>query len=279
MRAAGWGVAVWTGEDGSAERNPPTLPDFLARDARWLAGNLQYVHLLCAPGFRPMGRWQLLQAILLFSGAPLYVAMLVLIAVAVALRETAEVPGGRVAGLALAWALALYSPKLLGYLLVLLSPPERARYGGGWRFGLGAIAEMVFTLLLDAPAQLSKTLALARVLAGQRTGWGAQNREMRAITWREAATGFWPHTAFGVAVFAALAAGSWRAACWAALFAGGLLAAIPFCVLTANPRFSRWLRRHGVAAIPEERPPGSGTRLGAAEGGELGSQQVATATE
>ena len=31
-----------------------------------------------------------------------------------------------------------------------------------------------------------------------------------------------------------------------------LLTAIPFCVLTADPRVSAWLRRHRVAAIPEE---------------------------
>ena len=34
--------------------------------------------------------------------------------------------------------------------------------------------------------------------------------------------------------------------------AGGLLAAIPLCVLTADPRFGRWLREHRIAAIPEE---------------------------
>jgi membrane glycosyltransferase len=63
---------------------------------------------------------------------------------------------------------------------------------------------------------------------------------------------FWPHTLFGAAVFAALAAGSRGAALWAAPFAGGLLTAIPFCVLTADPRISAFLRRHRVAAVPEE---------------------------
>jgi len=252
LRAAGFGVCVWAGEDGSAEKNPPALPEFLHRDARWLAGNLQYRHLVAAPGFRPMGRWQLLQAILLFAGAPLYVAMLVLVAVAVALGETAEVPGRRVAALALAWALVLYAPKLLGYARVLLSPTERVGYGGGRRFAAGALAEIVFTLLLDAPAQLSKTFSLLRVLTGGRAAWAPQNRGARGVSWREAGRQFWPHTLFGCLVFAALGSGSWGAALWAAPFAGGLLTAIPFCVLTADPRVSRWLRRRGVAAVPEE---------------------------
>jgi membrane glycosyltransferase len=39
---------------------------------------------------------------------------------------------------------------------------------------------------------------------------------------------------------------------WALPFAGGLLVAIPFCVVTADPGFSAWLRRHGIAAVPEE---------------------------
>jgi membrane glycosyltransferase len=257
LRAAGWGVCVWADEAGSAERNPPAFPEFLARDGRWLAGNLQYGRLLLAPGFAPMGRWQLLQAILLFVGAPLYVAMLLLVAVAVARGETAEVPQGRVAALALAWTLTLYAPKLLGYAQVLLSRSERARYGGLARFALGAATEIAFTLLLDAPAQLSKTFALIRVGAGARAGWAPQNRGARGVSWGEAARLFWPHTLVGIGVFSALAAGSWGAALWAAPFAGGLLTAIPFCVLTADPGVSRWLRRHRVAATPEElvRPP------------------------
>ena len=83
MRAAGLGrVRLGRGGGQSTEATPPALPEFLRRDSRWLAGNLQYRHLLFRPGFRPMGRWQLVQAILLFAAAPLYVAMLALAAVA-----------------------------------------------------------------------------------------------------------------------------------------------------------------------------------------------------
>jgi membrane glycosyltransferase len=252
LRAAGWGVWMWADESGSAERNPPTLPEFLARDSRWLAGNLQYFHLLAAPGFRPMGRWQLVQAILLFLGAPLYVAMFLLASISVALGETATVPQNRIAALVVAWSLALYAPKLLGYLRVLISPSQRARYGGGLRFAAGAVAELAFTLLLDAPMQVSKTLAFARVLAGARPSWAPQQRGERRVGWREAARLFWPHTLLGALAFTALAIGSWGAALWAAPFAGGLLTAIPFCVWTASPGFSRLLQRHRIAAIPEE---------------------------
>jgi membrane glycosyltransferase len=209
-----------------------------------------------------MGRWQLLQAILLFAGAPLYLAMLCLIAIAVALGETRSVPFGRTLALALAWCLVLYGPKLLGYAQVLLSATERARYGGAARFAVGAASEIVFTLLLDAPATVSKTIALVRVLRGAPLRWAPQNREERGVSWREAFDQFWPHTLFGVCVFAALLHGSSGAALWAAPFAGGLLVAIPFCVLTADPRVSRWLRERGVAAVPEEIAAGDPYRRG-----------------
>ena len=85
--AAGWGVCIWADEAGSLEANPPALPEFLHRDARWLAGNLQYRYLIGAPGLRPMGRWQLVQAILLFAGAPLYTAMLALASISALSRR------------------------------------------------------------------------------------------------------------------------------------------------------------------------------------------------
>ena len=256
MRAAGWRVCVWAGEDGSQEANPPALPEFLHRDSRWLAGNLQYWHLLRLPGFRWMGRWQLVQAIMMFLGAPLYVAVLLLAAFLAATGEADAVPRGALAAMAAAWIFALYCPKLLGYLEILLFPARRARYGGGWRFGLGAALEFVFMLLMDAVAQVHKTLAILRLALGRKAGWLPQNRSDRGVGWGEASRMFWPHTLVGLVVFAAFASAGWGTVLWALPFAGGLLLAIPFCVVTADPGVSGWLRRHGVAAVPEERIPG-----------------------
>ncbi|WP_264716473.1 glucans biosynthesis glucosyltransferase MdoH [Limobrevibacterium gyesilva] len=252
LRAAGWGVCVWADDDGSLEANPPALPEFLHRDARWLAGNLQYRHLLVMPGLRPMGRWQLMQAILLFAGAPLYNAMLALAAIAAATGDTADFPRGRLLALALAWTLILYAPKLLGYAETLIFRARSARYGGRARFAAGAAAEFAFTLLLDALSYPTKTLAMLRLALGARPGWLPQNRSDRGVGWAEAARMFWPHTLFGTAVFALLAWSSWPMALWALPFAGGLLVSVPFCVATSDPRLSAWLRRRRIAATPEE---------------------------
>jgi membrane glycosyltransferase len=254
LRAAGWGVAVLPAEDGSFEENPPALPEFLRRDTRWLAGNFQYRHLLLQPGLRPMGRWQLAQAILLFAGAPFQLGLLALLAGLIAARTLVPVSTRYAAALAFAWVLGAYAPKLLGYAQVMMSAPLRARSGGARRFVVGAAAEFGFSLLLDPIVQVSRTLAMLR---GGRGRWAVQNRVGRRVGWAEAARRFWPHTLLGLALFAALAAGSWRAAIWLLPFAGGLPGAIPFAVLTAAPRFSAWLRRHRIAATPEELQPAS----------------------
>ena len=248
LRAAGWGVRVLPCEDGSAERNPPALPDFLRRELRWLRGNMQYLHLLRL-SLRPMGRWQLLQAVLLFSGAPLYLLFLLAAAAAAATDAASPFPARAALSLTLAWLAALYAPKLLGYLAVALSPGERARYGGGVRFAAGAAAEFCFTLLLDAISMVAKTQAMLHL---DGVAWTAQNRHDRSVGWREAARLYWPQTALGVLVFACFAQAGWLACLWAAPLAGGLLLAIPFSVLTADPRLGRSMRRLRFIAAPEE---------------------------
>jgi membrane glycosyltransferase len=252
LRGAGWGVRVLPNEDGSGEANPPALPEFLRRELRWLAGNMQYWHLLRLPGLRSMGRWQLVQAIMLFAGTPLYLLFLLAAAAAAATDRTSDFPTAPAFALTAAWLSALYAPKLLGYAEVALSPDKRRRYGGLARLGAGAVAEIGFTLLLDAISAMAKTGAILRLACGIRPGWTQQNRSERSVTWGEAIRLLWPQTVLGTLAFAGFATASWTATLWALPLAGGLLAAIPLCVLTADPRFGRWLRAHQIAAIPEE---------------------------
>jgi membrane glycosyltransferase len=240
LRHYGWKVCVWAAEEGSMEGNPPAMPEFLARDARWLAGNLQYWHLLRLPGFRAMGRWQLVQAMLMFAGAPCYTALLPL---AVLAQITA--PPLLLTGLLVAWVLTLYAPKLSGYAQVLLTPGLARRYGGRLRFALGALMEFGFSLLLDAVSQASTSWGMIRLAFGRKAGWLPQNRADRGVAAREAIGLFWPHSVFGLFVSVALGPASLP---WTA----GLVLAVPFCVLTADPVVSAWLRRLGIAATPEE---------------------------
>ena len=252
VRAAGWGVRVLVAEDGSREANPTTLPEFLRRDARWLAGNLQYRHLLMQPGLRAMGRWQLMQAILLFTGAPFALVFLAGAVWAAATDRASPFPAGPALALTAAWLAALYAPKLLGYVQVLALSAERARYGGLGRVLAGIATETLFTLLLDPVAQISKVGAMLRVLTGRGIGWPPQDRMASGVPWRVATGAFLPHTLVGVATLLGFAQAGILTLLWSLPFVGGLVVAIPFCVATADPGFGRWLRRYGVAAMPEE---------------------------
>ena len=252
LRGAGWGVRVLPEEDGSREANPPALPEFLRRELRWLAGNMQDRHLLRLPGLRPMGRWQLVQAILLFAGTPLYLVFLLAAATAAATDPVSSFPAHWALVLSLAWPGALYSPKLLGYAAVMLMPAKYTRYGGPARFAFGAGAEFAFTLLMDAISAVAKAAAMLRLAFGASAPWKPQNRDDRGVGWLEAARLLWLQTLLGVVVFAGFADAGWVAALWATPFAGGLLVAIPFCVWTANARVGQWMHDHRIAAIPEE---------------------------
>ncbi len=252
LAGAGWGVRLLAEEDGSFEANPPALPEFTRRELRWLAGNLEYRFLLAMPGLRPMGRWQLVQAILLFGCTPFYLAILIAAAFAAATDRSSPFPADRVLTVMLAWAGAIYAPKLLGYAQVLMAQDQRARYGGSARVLGGMAAETVFTLLMDAISVVSKTATTARLLLGMRPAWLPQNRSDRGVSWSEAARLLWPHTTIGVLAFTAFAQAGWQTVLWAAPLASGLVLAIPFCVLTANPGIGAWLWRHHVAATPEE---------------------------
>jgi membrane glycosyltransferase len=252
LQAAGWAVRCLPAEDGSLESNPPAMPEFMRRDERWGAGNMQYWHLLRLPDFTAMGRLQLLQAILLFLGAPAYVLILLLAAFNAASGGGAATPMGALALAVSAQWLCYFAPKLSGYAQVLLRPEVAAPYGGRAAFARGAAAEILFMQAFEPLSALNKAMFLATLPFGRRTGWLPQNRRERGIAWGDAARLLWPHTAMGAALTLAFAATSLPALLVALPFTAGMILAVPLCVWTADPRVSDWLRARGVAATPEE---------------------------
>ena len=65
----------------------------------------------------------------------------------------------------------------------------------------------------------------------------------------------WPQTVLGASWAAILATSAPAMMPWAAPILGGLILAVPFCVLTAHPVFGRMLRWLGLCTIPEEFAP------------------------
>ncbi|MGG5888821.1 glucans biosynthesis glucosyltransferase MdoH [Falsiroseomonas sp. HC035] len=252
LQAAGWAVRCLPAEDGSLEANPPAMPEFLRRDERWGAGNMQYFHLLRLPAFTALGRLQLVQAILLFLGAPLYALALALAAVNAVTGGGADTPMGALALAVLAHWLCYFAPKLAGYAQALVQRQVAETYGGRAAFARGALTEILFMQLFEPLSTLNKAIFLAALPFGARTGWLPQNRADRGVAWADAARLLWPHTLLGLAATAAFAATSATALAMALPFTLGLVMAIPLCVLSADPGVSAWLRRRRIAATPEE---------------------------
>ncbi|WP_237182858.1 glucans biosynthesis glucosyltransferase MdoH [Roseomonas marmotae] len=252
LHAAGWKVRCLPDDTGSLEASPPAMPEFLVRDRRWGAGNMQYWRLLPLPWLRPLGRWQLAQAILLFLTAPLW---LVLLAASVGNAVTgggAGTPPGMLALLLGATWMAYYAPKLTGYAEAMISTPVAASFGGRAAVLRGALAEIAFTTFFEPVSLASKGLFLLALPFGAGAGWAPQNRAARGVAWRDAARLLWPQTVLGAAGMAMLLARGGTAPLWGAPFLLPLLLAIPFCVATASAGLSAWMRARRLCATPEE---------------------------
>jgi len=252
LHGAGWEVWCLPEERGSLEGNPPALPEFMARDLRWAAGNMQYLPLLRQPGLSAMARFQLIQAILLFLCAPLWVLTFALAATLAALGRLDDMGTAHLAGIMALFWLTQHSPKLAGYAQVLIQGREAARYGGRGVFARGAALELLFTTILSPISCLNKSRFLLALPFGAKMGWGAQNRAARDIGWGDAARLLWFHTLMGALAFGVLALTAPWAIAFALPWAGGLLVAIPFCVWSASPAVARFLTARGLAATPEE---------------------------
>lgn len=264
MRRGGYEVRVLPLEDGSYEENPTTLPDFLTRDLRWCQGNMQYLKLFRHPslirGVRPMGRLQLLLAIMMYTGAPLWYAFMGLGLVDLCL--TASSSGGTVPAVAApGFGLALFAavmgmtfaPKLFGILDIALRRSGRLSYGGGLRVAAGTLLETTFSLLLSPVVALAQTVFVFGLFFGKRIRWDAQERDDRRVTLREAMGGLWLQTALGAAFLTALSLVAPHILPWAAPVIAGLLLSVPFAVVTSIPALGRLFRLCGLCAIPEEK--------------------------
>jgi membrane glycosyltransferase len=93
------------------------------------------------------------------------------------------------------------------------------------------------------------------LLFGRSVVWGGQARDARRLTWNEAAAHLWPQTLFGILVCGSLLAIAPAVFWWSLPLTAGYLLAIPFAVLTADPRLGQCLQRYGICGIPEDFAP------------------------
>lgn len=263
MRRGGYEVRVLPLEDGSYEENPTTLPDFLTRDLRWCQGNMQYLKLFRHPslirGVRPMGRLQLLLAIMMYTGAPLWYAFMALgladLVMAASMNGWTVTPAPPpVLGLILFASVIgmTFAPKLFGVLDVALRRNARQAYGGTARIAAGTLLETLFSLLLSPVVALAQTVFVFGLFFGKRIRWDAQERDDRSVSVREAAGGLWLQTLLGAGFLTVLADLAPHILPWAAPVIAGLLLSVPFAVVTATPALGGLFKGAGLCAVPEE---------------------------
>jgi membrane glycosyltransferase len=254
MRGAGWAVRAIPDEYESWEENPTNLPDFVKRDLRWCQGNLQYLRLLGLKGLKGMGRFQLVNAIAMYVGAPMYFLMLVA-GLSIALMPNPPHFATHMAFGLYATALALgFAPRLLGVLDIVLSGAAR-RYGGVLRLLAGCLLDCGFCLLIGPIMMLAQTVFITGLAFGQKVIWDAQNRSDRAISPREALHGLWPQLVFGLAAVGILGLYLPPAIVWAGMTITPCLLAIPFACLTSARPLGRALVALRLCAIPDEFAP------------------------
>ena len=257
MRRAGYEVRVLPEEGDSFEQNPPTLIEFIRRDLRWCQGNMQYWHFLWMPGLRPVSRYQLAFAILMFVGSPAWIGLLVVGTAAVATAGSGAAFIRADAGIAVfASVMATwFAPKIATVIDVLMRRDLRHAFGGAPRFLAGVATETIFFLLLAPIMWFGHTMFLLGLLFGRTVGWTVQARDDHAVPLLLAARQLWPQTLLGLGTVAALAVTVPAAIPFALVIAGGPLLSIPLVVLTASPRVGRAMVRVGLGRLPEETSP------------------------
>jgi membrane glycosyltransferase len=261
MRRAGYEVRVLPEEGASWEENPPTLLEFIRRDLRWAQGNMQYWPYLVMPGLKPVSRYQIAFAMLMFLGSPAWIGLLVLGSLAVAMQGAANFIRPD-AGMAL-FVITLimwFAPKIATVLDVVSRPALRRSFGGAVRFIASTITETLFFLMLSPIMWVGHTMFLGGLLLGRRLGWGGQARDDHSVPWSDAARQLWPHTLVGWFCILVLAYTVPAAIPYALFIAAGPALSIPLAVITSWPGFGRALMRAGVGALPEENAPPAALR-------------------
>ncbi len=275
MRRAGYEVRVLPVEGESWEDNPPSLFDFTQRDLRWCQGNMQYWQLLGVKGMKPMSRFQIFAAIMMYFGAPAWMLMTV--------AAVAKIFEGDYTDIDFAFGISMFFimfavslfPKIAGWTDIALRKGGVAQYGGGLKFFMGAVAETLFSIMLAPVVAFRVSIFMVGLLFGKSVKWNGQQRDAHRLSWTTALRGLWPQTLFGAAIAAIIAISAPSALPWAAPVMLGLVLSIPFAVLTSHPAIGQAAARIGLCATPDELFPPESIRRVQGQGGQEPLQPLA----
>ena len=193
LRRAGWGVRFLPRIRGSYEETPQTLIDHVLRDRRWCQGNLQHLNLLWSRGFRSISRFHMFHGAVGYLMSPIWFALLVMWAL-IGMGEDASVltyfseanplmptwpemsESHHVLIILLMYAMLL-APKLMAIAAVPLTGARFGEFGGGWRFALSFLSEVLLSVIYAPILMVQQMLAVFRTMFGLQKGWSPQARE------------------------------------------------------------------------------------------------------
>lgn len=202
LRRAGWRVRILTTVRDSYEEPPPSLIDAAIRDRRWSQGNLQHMGVIGAHGLAWVSRFHLLQGIMSYISAPIWLAFMIVGAFAHAAmaRATDAIylttnwflydpllsPNDpeRASTLMILTLTVLVLPKLIGVITQAWLRPAARHWGGRGRLLASTILEILISAVIAPILMIQQTLAVIRNLAGADHGWSPQARDARKISWK-----------------------------------------------------------------------------------------------
>jgi membrane glycosyltransferase len=253
LRRRGWGVRMLPPTRGSYEETPPCLMEAARRDRRWCQGNLQHARLLGAAGLHWISRIHLLRGMLAYLAAPLWLATLPL--GLLAWSGLGAAGGRQLLAIFLLTMSFLLGPKLMALVLALRDGAVMRQFGGAGRLMLGALAETIAAMLVAPVLMLLHAKAVAEVLLGRDSGWGAQRRDGEALAFRQAWRAHRLHVAFGVLGILGALLADWRLLAWTAPITVGLVASPVLTWLATRDDLGRALGAWRLLQTPAEAAP------------------------
>ncbi len=270
MRRGGWATHMVPYLKGSYEEGPPTLTDMLVRDRRWCQGNLQHAKVVGSKGLHWVSRMHMMIGIGHYFTAPMW-GMLMLVGIAIPLFQ-GGIDFNEVLHLSpsLYWRhqdeekvirmfaitmVVLLTPKVLGYVAMLLDRVERRGCGGGIRALLSMLLETLLAALMAPVVMYVQSRGVAEVLAGKDSGWDAQQRDDGGISWPALIRGYGGLSMFGLFMGVLAYAVSPSLAAWMAPVVVGMVLAIPVVALTSSRSAGTLMHRLRLMEIPEETAP------------------------
>jgi len=267
LRRAGWGVRFDPDLGGSYEEAPPALLDVMVRDRRWAQGNLQHSRFLFARGFTLASRLHLLTGIFTYVSALLWLA-LVLVGLMIALQAAFTRPeyfaepslfptwpvfdSERALSLFILSMGVVLTPKMLGFVSVLLHPMRCLRFGGPLALSLSLVVETLFSALFAPVMMLAQSQIVREILTGQDSGWQPQRRRDGRIRLGAALRAHLWHMLTGVALAAVAMTLSRDLFYWLLPVTAGMILAGPLSWLSGSRAVGGALQRVAVLRTPEE---------------------------